>query len=63
MRLHLDSLGYIPATYPKTFYRVSTWKTDRRIADFDSKSEAVCFAIVDSGKGNFDHKVATLHLD
>ena len=25
MRLHLDHLGMIPASYPKTFYRVETW--------------------------------------
>ena len=62
MKLHLDQIGRIPAAYPKTFWRVSTWRTDRRVADFDNQAEAVAFSITDSGRGNTDHKVSCHHM-
>lgn len=64
MQLHLDSLGLIPATYPKTFYRVECWNRGKRIADFDNMAEASRFAI-DHAKqtgARYDHKVATMHV-
>lgn len=62
MRLHLDAMGMIPAGYPRTFYRVSDWKSGRRLADFSTPGEAERFAVEDSGRGNLDHKVSALHL-
>ena len=62
MRLNLNANGNIPATYPAVWYRVSTWARDCFVADFDNRAEAEQFAIEDSGKGNFDHKVATMKL-
>lgn len=62
MRLQLDQLGMIPADYPRSFFRVSSERTGSRIADFDNRAEAETFAIVDSGKGNRDHRVAAMHM-
>lgn len=62
MKLYLDAMGFIPATYPATFYRVSSERTGIRIADFTTATEAHKFAIVDSGRGNRDHKVAAMHM-
>ena len=62
MRLNLDAMGHISDEYTRTFFRVSAWGTDRHIADFDNKAEAVQFAITDSGRGNIDHKVSTMHM-
>ena len=63
MQLHLDPMGRIPADYPARFWRVSTWRTDYRLADFDNEAEAKRFAVEDSGKGNLDHKVATMNIN
>jgi len=62
MRLQLDDLGFIPADYPRSFFRVEDERTGKRIADFTTAAEAHKFAIVDSGKGNRDHKVAQMHM-
>lgn len=64
MRLHLDpTTGRIPDSYPGTFYRVERGVGfPTYIADFDNRAEAERFAIEDSGRGNRDHRVATMHI-
>lgn len=62
MRLQLDELGMIPANYPKTFYRVSDWKSGAFIADFSNEGEATVFSYVSNHGGRYDHKVSTMHL-
>jgi len=64
MQLQLDKLGRIGTNYPKTFFRVSCWKSDRRIADFSDKGEAEKFAVLDAKSRcyDFDHKVARMTL-
>ena len=62
MKLNLDSLGNIPATYPGKFFRVSREMTGARVADFSTAAEAHKCAIIDSGKGNRDHKVAAMFM-
>lgn len=62
MKLKLDELGMIPASYPKTFYRVSTWNTCAFVADFTTEAEAVRASYARNHGGRFDHKVSTMHL-
>ena len=62
MKLNLDSLGNIPATYPAKFFRVSNYATGARVADFSGVTEAREFAIIDSGAGNWDHKVSAMFM-
>ncbi|GGA64629.1 hypothetical protein [Pelagibacterium lentulum] len=62
MKLKLDALGMIPADYPKTFYRVSTWSTDSYVADYSSEDEAKKASFASTHGGRFDHKVSTMHL-
>lgn len=62
MQLNLDSLGMIPANYPKTFYRVTTWATGSFVADFTTEGEAVNASYASNHGGRFDHKVSTMHL-
>lgn len=64
MRLTPDCLGRITAEYPATFYRVSTWATERRVADFSTHGEAAAFAITDARESGcrYDHKVSTMHV-
>jgi hypothetical protein len=63
MQLHLDpTTRTIPANYPRTFYRVETFRGGFYRADFDNLTEAQAFAISDSGRGNIDHAVKAMHL-
>lgn len=64
MQLNLDAMGRIPASYPKTFYRVECWTRGKRIADFDNCAEAHRFAIRHAKENGYkyDHKVAILTL-
>lgn len=62
MQLHLNDLGMIPATYPKIFYRVSTWETERRVADYTNEDEARLAARASVHGGRFDHKVSTIYM-
>lgn len=64
MQLHLDQLGRIAENYPKTFWRVSCWKNDRRISDFSTQIEAEKFAVTHALQGgyDYDHKVAKINL-
>lgn len=62
MKLHLDELGMIPATYPSTFYRVEDWMTGRRIADYTTEAEAVKASYASNHGGRYDHKVSTMHM-
>ena len=64
MRLELNDLGMIPATWPKTFYRVETWNTGSRVADFTTSGEAARFAIADARERGFhyDHRVCQMTL-
>jgi hypothetical protein len=64
MRLHLDANRNIPSTYPKSFFRVETWRTGSYVADFTSEAEASAFAIQhakDTGC-RYDHKVSRVHM-
>lgn len=65
MRLEFDNLGMIPATWPKTFYRVETWNTGSRVADFTTPGEAARFAIADARERGYryDHKVCAMTLN
>jgi hypothetical protein len=64
MQLNLDHMGRIAADYPATFYRVETWTTGRRVADFTTEAEAAAFAIADARATGcrYDHKVATVKV-
>jgi hypothetical protein len=64
MTLSLDSLGRIPATAPRAFYRVETWDTGRRVADFSTLPEAQAFAVSDARKRGcrYDHKVSPIQM-
>ncbi|MEC9244632.1 MAG: hypothetical protein VYB05_07670 [Pseudomonadota bacterium] len=62
MQLQLDELGLIPASYPKTFYRVEDWRTGRRVADYSTEAEAVKASYASAHGGRFDHKVSTMHM-
>lgn len=57
-------MGMIPASYPKTFYRVETWSGGHYVADFTTAGEAYSYAIAhDKERGcRFDHRVAQMHL-
>jgi hypothetical protein len=63
MQLHLDArTGTIPASYPKTWFRVSDWITGRFIADFTTKAEAYeCSFSSNTGK-RYNDKVSTMRL-
>lgn len=62
MQLNLDTLGRIAADCPATFFRVETWSTGKRVADFTTQTEAEAFAISDAREAGcrYDHKVATI---
>jgi squalene cyclase len=64
MQLQLDANGFIPASYPRKFYRVECWDRGRRIADFDNCAEAHRFAIRHAKENGYryDHKVATCQM-
>lgn len=62
MQLHLDELGMIPTNYPKTFYRVSHYRTDFRVADYSTLSEAERASYASVTGERFDHKVSTMFL-
>lgn len=62
MKLQLDELGMIPATYPKSFYRVEDYRSGRYIADFTSEGEAQAAAYASSTGLRFDHKIASMTL-
>lgn len=62
MELKRDELGMIPASYPKTFYRVTTWATGTLVADYSTEGEAVRASYASNHGGRYDHKVSTMHL-
>lgn len=64
MQLNLDQLGRITAEYPAVFFRVSTWTTERRVADFSNEDEAKRFAITHAKETGcrYDHKVSTMKI-
>lgn len=62
MKLELDSLGMVPATYPKKFYRLTTWATGRYVADYDSLSEAKAASYASKNGTKYDHKVSTMEI-
>ena len=64
MQLNLDQLGRITSEYPAVFFRVSTWSTERRVADFTTESEAQRFAIDHAKEAGcrYDHKVSTMKI-
>jgi hypothetical protein len=62
MQLQLTSIGLIRDDCPKVFYRVETWMTGRRVADFTNEAEAHRFAIEDARNLRYDHKVVTMKL-
>ena len=62
-RLHLDPVTcMIPATYPKTFFRVTDWNSGVYIADFDQEGEAVAFSYCTNTGKRFDDRVSTMRL-
>ena len=64
MRLELDDLGMIPATWPKTFFRVEMYLTGSRVADFTTRGEAGRFAITDARERGcrYDHRIIQMTL-
>ena len=62
MQLKLNELGMIPATYPKTFFRVSTWNTGSFVADFSTEAEAIAASCASKNGTKYDHKVSKMHL-
>lgn len=62
MKLELNENGTIPATYPKTWFRVSTWNTGSFVADYSTEAEAVAASYASKNGTKYDHKVSTMVL-
>ncbi len=64
MRLHLDHLGRCGSDHPCQFWRVETWRTGSRVADFTSPTEAHAFAMADTKERGFRelHKVCQMTI-
>ena len=62
MELHLDKFGRIAEGTPEVFFRVETWLTGMRLADFTTEAEASAFAIADAAakRCRYDHKVSCI---
>ena len=63
MQLNLTN-GYIGPDYPKSFFRVAKWGSDRYVADFTTQIEAEKFAISNARATGerYDHKVSKMNM-
>ncbi len=62
MKLQQDALGRVTKDYPAVWFRVSTWATERFVADFTTQAEAEKFAVEDAKGLRYDHKVSKMRL-
>ena len=64
MEINLDKMGRIAEGTPAVFFRVETWNTSARVADFTTEGEAAAFAIADASakRCRFDHKVSRITM-
>ncbi len=62
MKLQRDALGMIPASYPRTFYRLTNWMTGAFVDDYDNHSEAVAASYASKNGTQYDHNVSTMHV-